>query len=91
LNAAKVIGTVRSKAKAVSALNEAEKDTRPGVAEFWQLDYERYDSVKEFCESVASLERVDAVVRLLHIVHECLMNYETFRLTELAARFSTQV
>lgn len=63
MNAAKVIGTVRSKAKAISALNQVEKDTRPGVAEFWQLDYESYDSVKDFCERVAGLERVDAVVR----------------------------
>lgn len=63
LGAARVIGTTRSIAKGEAALEEINTETRrAGVAEFWQLDYAKYDSVKEFCFRVGGLDRVDAVI-----------------------------
>lgn len=61
--ASKVIATARSSAKGAAALTEIEVDTkRPGIAEFWDLDYGNYASVKSFCARVAKLDRLDAVV-----------------------------
>jgi NAD(P)-dependent dehydrogenase (short-subunit alcohol dehydrogenase family) len=63
LNASKVIATARSDTKCVSSLAEVEKSTeRPGVVEFWTLDYSSYDSVKAFCKRAETLKRVDAAV-----------------------------
>lgn len=61
--AARVIATIRSRAKGEAALAEIEADTQlPGVAEIWELDYSSYASVKDFCARVARLDRVDAVI-----------------------------
>lgn len=64
LGASKVIGTVRSTAKGAAALQEIEAETsRPGVAEMWELDYGRYESVNAFCaRAKTTLDRLDSVV-----------------------------
>jgi len=61
--AAKVIATVRSKAKGEATVAAVEADTKiSGIVKAWELEYASYTSVKEFCARAAQLDRIDAVV-----------------------------
>ena len=62
LGAARVIGTARDYPLAFAARSEVERATKQGIAEFWVLDYEINDSIRDFCARVGKLNRVDAVV-----------------------------
>jgi len=63
LNAARVILACRSLEKGEAARLDIETTTgRKGVLEVWQVDLTSYDSVKEFCKKVRSLDRLDAVI-----------------------------
>ena len=63
LDATKVILAVRSIAKGEEAARSIHESTgRKGVCEVWQLDMGNFDSVKEFAQRAAKLERLDAVL-----------------------------
>lgn len=63
LHAAKVVLAVRSVEKGLKAAADIAKSTdRVGVVEVWELDLEKYDSVKAFAARVMGLERVDVLV-----------------------------
>jgi len=62
LNAAKVILGCRSIAKGEeAALSIAQTTGRKGVCEVWQVDLGNFDSVKQFTERAAKLDRLDVV------------------------------
>ncbi|KAH6692102.1 short-chain dehydrogenase/reductase-like protein [Leptodontidium sp. 2 PMI_412] len=82
LGATKVILACRSQEKGESAKRDIEKSTkRSGVLEVWQVDLGYYESVKQFCNRAASLQRLDAVVENAGIA--------TSFYTELEGREST--
>ena len=63
LNAAKVILACRTIWKGEAAVRSIEETTgRKGVCEVWQIEIGNFDSVKEFTQRVAKLDRLDAVV-----------------------------
>lgn len=64
LGSAKVILTVRNLSAGETAKAEIEAATgTTGIAEVWQLDLAKYDSVKAFAKrAVAELDRIDAVI-----------------------------
>jgi retinol dehydrogenase-12 len=63
LNASKVILAVRSVDKGEAAKKSIEEATgRTGVVEVWELDLQRYDSVKAFAKRAQKLPRLDIVL-----------------------------
>jgi retinol dehydrogenase-12 len=62
LDAAKVILACRSTSKGEEAACSIEETTgRKGVCEVWQVDLGNFDSVKEFTQRAAKLDRLDVV------------------------------
>jgi NAD(P)-dependent dehydrogenase (short-subunit alcohol dehydrogenase family) len=62
LDAAKVILACRSISKGEEAARSIEETTgRKGVCEVWQVDIGNFDSVKEFTQRAAQLDRLDVV------------------------------
>ena len=63
LGAAKVILGCRSVEKGEVAKKDIEESTkRTAVVDVWQVDLSSYESVKQFCARVQTLERLDAVI-----------------------------
>lgn len=63
LGAAKVILGVRTLSKGEAAKSDIESSTgRTGVVEVWELDLERYDSVKGFAARAERLNRLDTAI-----------------------------
>jgi retinol dehydrogenase-12 len=63
LGAARVILACRSFQKGQEAQKSIEQSTgRLGVCEVWPLDMEDFDSVKEFAERAAKLDRLDVLL-----------------------------
>jgi NAD(P)-dependent dehydrogenase (short-subunit alcohol dehydrogenase family) len=64
LNAGKIIMAVRTLSKGLTAKSSILASTqRPdSQIEVWELDMDSYDSVRNFCERAASLERLDGVL-----------------------------
>ncbi len=63
LGAAKVILGVRTLPKGEAAKSDIESSTgRTGVVEVWELDLERYDSVKHFAARAERLSRLDTAI-----------------------------
>lgn len=63
LGAAKVILGVRNLSKGLSAKASIETSTdRTGIIEVWELDLERFASVKAFAARAESLDRLDTAI-----------------------------
>lgn len=63
LDAARVILAVRSMKKGKDAKASIEASTtRQNVVEVWQIDMDKYDSIKSFAARCVSLDRLDVVV-----------------------------
>lgn len=63
LNCAKLIIACRSPEKGEAAKADIEASTgRKGVIEVWQLDLQKYDSVKDFARRAQSLKRIDILL-----------------------------
>ena len=61
--ASKVILGVRNAAKGENAAKEIERRTgRKGITEVWQVDMDKYESVKSFAERVQELKSIDIAV-----------------------------
>ena len=61
--AAKVILAVRNVAAGQDAVTKIEDKTgRKGVAEVWELDMAKYDSIRTFAERAQSLDRIDSLI-----------------------------